>query len=69
MIYPAPTPRKHKDSFLEVLHNTDNQVLVRDLVEELMPDSIKQLIIERFNEDVTRYNRVLAEQIQSGGGE
>jgi hypothetical protein len=54
--------RTHRNTFSGVLHNCDNQVIVRQLVEFLMTDAQKAEMIRLFNEDVDRYNRVVAEQ-------
>jgi hypothetical protein len=57
-------PRQHKQSLRQVLHNLDNQVIVRELVEELTPHEVAVEIVRRFNLDVDRYNAVLERQQQ-----
>ena len=43
-----------KDSFLGVLCNCDDQVLVRRLLEEDVPPGTKARIIDNFNREMTR---------------
>jgi uncharacterized protein with PIN domain len=52
-------PRRHKETFHQVLYNLDDQVIVRNLVEDLMPEEVKAEILRRFNLDVDRYNAVV----------
>lgn len=55
-------PRQHKQTLHQVLHNLDNQVIVRELVEELTPSDVAAEIVRQFNADVDRYNAVLDQQ-------
>ena len=43
-----------KDSFMAVLCNYDDPVLVRRLLEENVPPEIKGRIIDNFNREMTR---------------
>jgi hypothetical protein len=55
-------PMKHRDNFHAVLVNSDDQVIVRDLLDELVPDEVKARIVAAFNRHVDEYN-VRAEEI------
>ncbi len=55
-------PRQHKETFHQVLHNIDNQVIVRELVETYMSDEEKAEVLRLYNEDVDRYNAVVDRQ-------
>ena len=54
--------RTHRTTFRQVLHNGDDQVIVRQLIDFLMSDAQKADVVRLFNEDVDRYNKVIAEQ-------
>lgn len=47
---------KQQHNFHRVLWNSDDQVIVRELIEQLMPKSIQEEIVKRYNEHVERYN-------------
>jgi len=64
MTTPVPERRKYRATFREVLHNCDDQVIVRALLEEILSTAQKQEIVRRFNQDVDRYNSVLERQLQ-----
>jgi predicted Zn-ribbon and HTH transcriptional regulator len=49
--------RKRKETFHDVLHNFDDQVSVRRLIEEEMPDEIKEAVVNRYNAIVDAVNR------------
>lgn len=54
--------RAHKKTFRDVLHNGENQVIVRELVDQLMTPEQKVEMIRLFNADIDRYNAVVAQQ-------
>ena len=58
--------RKHKHSFRDVLYNTDDQAWVRLVVEQTMPDNLKALIVELYNNEVDRRNAVVMQQVEEG---
>jgi DNA phosphorothioation-dependent restriction protein DptG len=54
---------KQRNTFGEVLANCDDQVTVRLLLRELVPEKIKQRVIEEFNNRATDYNRRVVKMI------
>lgn len=48
--YFQQNPIKARTTFLEVLNNCDDQVIVRRLLEELVPMDAKIEVVRRFNE-------------------
>jgi len=59
-----PYLREHKNDFAGVLWNFDDQVIVRRLLEQHVPDDVKATIVAAFNADVDRRNALLREQEQ-----
>lgn len=53
---------KPRKTFEEVLLNSDDQVIVRKLLMELVPEEIKEEIIRRFNEHALAYNKLVVIQ-------
>ena len=53
---------KRRKTFEKVLNNSDDQVTVGNLLNELVPEDIKQEIVTRFNEMVAKHNNFVAEQ-------
>ena len=47
---------KPRFTFHDVLWNWDDQVTVRQLLEELVPEDVKSMIVVRFNQHVEQYN-------------
>jgi len=45
-----------RDSFKAVLSNSDDRVIIRDLLVELMPNDLKWEIVWRFNKHVCERN-------------
>jgi predicted HicB family RNase H-like nuclease len=58
------TLRNHRDTFDKVLINFDDQVIVRKLLSELVPEDVKQEIVRRFNQDADEYNERCARLIK-----
>ena len=56
--------RARKHTFVGVLGNGDDQVIVRRLIMELTPPEVKDEIVRRFNLDVDRYNDVVRQQAE-----
>jgi hypothetical protein len=52
----AFTPMRHQRTFDDVLHNMDDQVIVRELLIKMVPVATKQEIVEEFNAHADRYN-------------
>lgn len=52
---------KQRNTFREILVNCDDQVIVRQLLREFVPEEIKQKIIEEFNHHATEYNKRVIE--------
>jgi hypothetical protein len=48
---------KQRDTFKQVLNNGDDQVIVRQLLLQLIPEKLQQEIIVQFNNHATKYNR------------
>ncbi len=47
---------KHRNSFVDVLLNIDDQVIVRQLLEAYVPQYAQEKIIAEFNAHVDRFN-------------
>lgn len=58
--------REHKESFRGVLYNFEDQVIVRRLLEDLVPANVKAAVVEAFNADVDRYNAIVKREIEEG---
>ena len=58
-----PRYRNRQTTFHGVLHNIDDQVIVRELVEQVLTDKQKEAILRAFNADVDRYNGIVNRQI------
>jgi hypothetical protein len=58
---------KTRDDFSSVYGNLDDQVIVRRLIEELVPENIKQEIVWRFNKYVSERNLRIIELDQEDG--
>jgi rubrerythrin len=54
--------RKHRKTFPDVLYNCDDQVIVRQLIDELVPEQVQLEIVNRFNAHVDRYNEIVERQ-------
>lgn len=52
---------KHRKTFMEVLCNCDDQVIVRHFLEMLVPQETKLKIVDLFNLEVDRRNALEAE--------
>ena len=51
---------KHRGTFAKVLWNCDDQVIVRELLKELVPEDIQHEVVKRFNLNADEHNaRVL----------
>jgi hypothetical protein len=57
---------RHRSTFREVMENSDDQVTVRELIHELMPDDIKAEIVCRFNARVDERNAYIAQEVARG---
>ena len=44
------TPMKDRESFNAVLNNCDDQVIVRQMLNSVLTDDQKQLVVEGFND-------------------
>lgn len=53
-----------RDTFLEVLHNLDDQVIVRHLLLEVMSPEQKEWVVDRFNEAADAYNARIREMAE-----
>lgn len=52
---------KHKKTFEEVLNSRDDQLAVKIILTNLVPDKIKDQIVVRYNELVTSHNNKVAD--------
>ena len=57
---------RERESFREVLHNIDDQVIVRQLLVELVPDAIKAEVLNRFNQHAREWNERVNAQDANG---
>lgn len=46
---------RQRNSFSEVLHNCDDQVLVRHLITHLLTEEQKQWVVDEFNKEALAY--------------
>lgn len=54
-----PYLRQRMTDFRSVLWNMDDQVFVRQLLEQFVPADVKATIVTAFNSDVDRRNELL----------
>lgn len=54
--------RKLQKNFFEVLHNSYDQVFVRELLMELVPEDVQIEVVNRFNEYLAELNARKAER-------
>ena len=60
--YHQKNPYQPKEDFMEVLCNCDDQVLVRRLLHELVPEDAKEKIVNSFNATMIIRHRDKAEE-------
>lgn len=60
--------RTHKATFEAVLYNGENQVLVRELVNQLMPADIKAEMVRRYNQNIDQINAIILRELVEEAG-
>ena len=54
---------KHRDTFIAVLHNADDQVAVRQILEDVLTPAQKEEVVRRFNLVIDQWNERAAEEL------
>lgn len=54
---------KHKKTFMQVLKNKDNQAYIRCVLLTLVPDKVKQQVVDDFNKYIDLLNEANEEDL------
>lgn len=63
--YVIEHPPKVRTSFADVLVSSDDQVLVRELLQRFVPVECKSVIIEKYNEKIQTNHKLMIERLDN----